>query len=219
MNQKQFNCFMNAHIEKYIESHSSKEPSLLNTLYKETHLHAVHPRMISGHTQGRLLSLLSRLKQPGHILEIGTYTGYSAICLAEGLKPGGKLISIEINDELESINRKYIEKANVADKIELITGDAKIVIPGLKDKFQLIFIDGNKQEYPEYYKLCKAKLAPGGLLIADNALWDGKVITDTTDKQTCGIQKFNRMVQEDPCMKNFILPVRDGLMIAEKVQG
>ncbi len=210
---------MHKDIEFYIDLHSTKEPDVLQALYRETHLHAVHPRMISGHIQGRLLSLLSRLKQPRRILEIGTYTGYSAICLAEGLKPGGKLISIEINDELEAINRKYIEKANMADKIKMLTGDAKNLIPGLKDKFQLIFIDGNKEEYPEYYTLCKAKLAPGGLLIADNALWDGKVITDTTDKQTCGIQKFNRMVQEDPCMTNFILPVRDGLMIAEKLQA
>lgn len=206
-------------IETYIELHSTKESKTLQDLYKETHLHAVHPRMISGHTQGRLLSLLSRLKQPRRILEIGTYTGYSAICLAEGLKPGGKLISIEINDELEAINRKYIEKANMADKIKLLTGDAKNLIPGLKDKFQLIFIDGNKEEYPEYYTLCKAKLAPGGLLIADNALWDGKVTTNSTHPQTLGIQTFNKMITDDSVMRNFILPVRDGLMIAEKLQA
>lgn len=206
-------------IESYIESHSTQASEVLQELFRETHLHALHPRMASGHIQGQFLSLLSRLKQPHHILEIGTYTGYSAICLAEGLKSGGKLISIEINDELEAINRKYIEKAGICDKGQLITGDAKTIIPELTGEFELIFIDGNKQEYPEYYKICKAKLASGGLLIADNALWDGKVTQKTTDPQTRGIQKFNKMVQEDPGMRNFILPVRDGLMIAEKVQA
>ncbi|MGC9332202.1 MAG: O-methyltransferase [Bacteroidales bacterium] len=209
---------MYTNIESYIESHSTEASEVLQELLRETHLHALHPRMASGHIQGRFLSLLSRLKQPHRILEIGTYTGYSAICLAEGLKPGGKLISIDINDELEAINRKYIEKAGMVDKIQLITGDAKTIIPELTGEFELIFIDGNKQEYPDYYKICKAKLAPGGLLIADNAMWDGKVTQKTTDPQTRGIQKFNTMVQEDHGMRNFILPVRDGLMIAEKMQ-
>ncbi|MDA3819966.1 MAG: O-methyltransferase [Candidatus Delongbacteria bacterium] len=210
---------MYINIESYIESHSTEESKVLEELFRETHLHAVHPRMVSGHIQGRLLSLLSRLKQPHRILEIGTYTGYSAICLAEGLKTGGKLISIEINDELEAINRKNIEKAGMCDKVQLITGDAKTIIPELTDEFELIFIDGNKQEYPEYYELSKSKLASGGLLIADNALWSGKVIKTATDPQTREIQKFNNMVQEDPSMRNFILPVRDGLMIAEKIQA
>ncbi|MFO7791310.1 MAG: O-methyltransferase [Bacteroidales bacterium] len=207
---------MYLNIEHYIESHSSKEPGILKSLFRETHLHALHPRMVSGHIQGRLLSLLSRLKQPERILEIGTYTGYSAICLAEGLKTGGKLISIEINDELEAINKKYIEKAGMVDKIQLITGEAKTIIPKLTGVFELIFIDGNKQEYPEYYKICKAKLAPGGLLVADNALWDGKVTKKTNDPQTRGIQAFNKMITGDPDMENFILPARDGLMIGEK---
>jgi len=203
-------------IEQYIHNHSVRESEALKELYRQTHLHAMHPRMASGHIQGRFLSMLSQLKQPKRILEIGTYTGYSALCLAEGLQDNGLLTSIEINDELEDFIRKYIEQAGMQEKINLIIGDAKAIIPGLEDTYDMVFIDGDKRDYPEYFSLCKDKIRPGGLLIADNVLWDGKV-TETPyarDGMTKGIQDFNTLITEDADFENFILPVRDGLMMA-----
>jgi predicted O-methyltransferase YrrM len=206
----------NTELEQYIHNHSVRESEVLKGLYRQTHLHAMHPRMASGHIQGRFLSMLSRLKAPKRILEIGTYTGYSALCLAEGLQDNGLLTSIEKNDELEDFIRRYIEQARMQEKINLIIGDAKTIMPKLKDKYDMVFIDGDKRDYPEYFSLCKDKIRPGGLLIADNVLWDGKVTEtpDSRDGMTKGIQDFNTLITEDADFENFILPVRDGLMMA-----
>ncbi|MFP4664962.1 MAG: O-methyltransferase [Bacteroidales bacterium] len=203
-------------LEKYIRDHSVGEAEVFRELYRQTHLHALHPRMASGHIQGRFLSMLSRLKAPKRILEIGTYTGYSALCLAEGLQDDGLLTSIEINDELEDFIRRYIRQAGMQEKINLIIGDAKTIIPGLEDTYDMVFIDGDKRDYPEYFRICKDKICPDGLLIADNVLWDGKVTEtpDARDGMTKGIQEFNTLITEDADFENFILPVRDGLMMA-----
>ncbi|MGM0626344.1 MAG: O-methyltransferase [Bacteroidota bacterium] len=207
---------LNTELEQYIRNYSVKESEVLKELYRQTHLHAMHPRMASGHIQGRFLALISCLMQPKRILEIGTYTGYSALCLAEGLHADGLLTSIEINDELEDFIRDHIRKAGMKDKINLLIGDAKTVLPDLEAQYDLVFIDGDKRDYPEYFKLCKSKIRPGGLLIADNVLWDGKVTetADSGDEMTKGIQEFNMLITDDPDFENFILPVRDGLMMA-----
>jgi predicted O-methyltransferase YrrM len=207
---------MQLELENYILQHSEPESELLQALYRETHLYAKHPRMASGHIQGRFLALVSQLVCPKRVLEIGTFTGYSALCLAEGLASDGKLITIELDDELEDRIRKYIQRAKLQNQIELLIGDAKHIIPQLNASFDLVFIDGDKREYPEYLKLVKPLLAPGAVLIADNVLWDGKVLESEqeTDNMTRGVQQFNDALQQDSDFQNFILPLRDGLSIA-----
>jgi len=211
---------MQIELDEYILQHSEPESTLLQSLYRETHLYAKHPRMASGHIQGRFLAFVSQLVKPIRILEIGTFTGYSALCLAEGLAPDGKLITIEVDDELEDRIRKFIQKANRQNQIELIIGDAKQIVPKLHAPFDLVFIDGDKREYPDYLKLVKPLLAPGALVIADNVLWDGKVLEpeQKTDDMTRGIQQFNDALQQDSFFQNFILPLRDGLSIAQFIQ-
>jgi len=207
---------MQIELENYILQHSDTESKLLQDLYRETHLYVKHPRMASGHIQGRFLAFLSQLIRPERILEIGTFTGYSALCFAEGLSPNGKLITIEVDDELEDRIRKYIQLAGYQEQIQLIIGDAKQTIPNLDTKFDLVFIDGDKREYPEYLKLVKSCLNPGAILIADNVLWDGKVLESEkeTDKMTHGVQIFNDVLQHDADFQNIILPLRDGLSIS-----
>ena len=205
-------------IEKYILDHSEPESDILRELNRETNVHIYHPRMLSGHLQGRVLKMLSSMIKPENVLEIGTYTGYSAICLAEGLQPNGKIHTIEINDELEDFIRPYIKKAGFENKIILHFGDALKIIPTLNINFDLVFIDGDKREYIEYYNSIINSVIKGGYIIADNVLWDGKVTesNENMDEQTLGIVNFNKMVQEDIRVSNVIFPIRDGMMIMQK---
>jgi len=208
---------MTRKLDQYITSHSSPEDPVLADLYRQTHIRFVNPNMISGHLQGKLLEFISAMINPEFILEIGTFTGYSAICLSKGLKPGGKLITIEINDELESFSHSYFCMAGVDTKIIQLTGNAFEIIPGLDKKFDLVFIDGDKREYTEYYKLIIDKVSPGGFILADNVLWGGKVIeNDTIDMQTLGVIEFNEMIIKEKDIEVVMLPLRDGLMMIRK---
>jgi caffeoyl-CoA O-methyltransferase len=210
---------LNQALQKYIASHSSPEDPILAELDRLTHLKVLNPRMVSGHFQGKLLELFSRMISPESILEIGTYTGYSAICLAKGLSEQGKLITIEKNDEIISFAGKFIEKAGLTDKVEIISGDALDILPGLKSSFDLVFIDADKKEYAQYYDLIFEKVKKGGYIIADNVLWNGKVVEKTppTDKETMGIKVFNEKILNDLRVEVLILPFRDGLSIIRKL--
>jgi len=206
-------------LEKYILNHTDPESDLLYELNRQTHLKVYHPEMLAGQLQGKVLEMLSRMICPENILEIGTFTGYSAICLAQGLQDNGRLYTIESNDELEGMIRKYFDRAGIMDRTELIIGNALEVVPAIDKVFDLVYIDADKREYPEYYKLVIDKVRPGGYIIADNIFWGGKVINDPkeTDEYTKGIMDFNRIVHNDPRVQNVILPVRDGLMVCRKI--
>lgn len=203
----------------YIELHSTEEDELLFNLNRETHLEVVNPRMLSGAVQGRFLEFISRMCHPENILEIGTFTGYSAICLARGLKSGGKLITIENNDELETKILDYFRKAELEDKIELKIGNALEIIPKLDTTFDLIFIDAEKTEYLNYYQLVIDKVDPGGFIIVDNVLWDKKVIDENckSNPETKAIIEFNDFVQADKRVENIILSVRDGISLIRRI--
>lgn len=203
-------------IEQYITNYSENEPEVLQELDRETHLKIMQPRMLSGHFQGRLLSLLSKMVAPKHILEIGTYTGYSAICLAEGLAEGGTLHTIDVNEELEGIQKKYFEKSGNADRIKQYIGDAKEIIPTLPYTFDLVFIDADKKNYTTYFNLIIDKMNKGGIILSDNVLWSGKVVEElkSNDKQTKAILDYNRMLKEDLRVETVLLPVRDGLTMS-----
>lgn len=202
----------------YVKAHSSSEEKILHELDRATHLNILRPRMLSGHEQGMLLYLLVKMLQPNHILELGTYTGYSAISMARGLNSEGTLISIDKNDELLPFAQQYVEKANLQSKIQLLAGDAKTIIPNLTTTFDLVFIDADKAEYITYYNLIFDKVRSGGFILADNVLWDGKVLEENpdTDAQTQGILAFNKYVQNDNRVENLLLPLRDGLSIIRK---
>ena len=205
-------------IEEYLEQHTTPMDEVLHELYRETHLHAMNPRMASGPVQGRFLQLLCQLMQPKKVLEIGTFTGFATICMARGMASDGLLTTIEANEEYEGIIRKYLAKAAVADRVRLIIGDAKEVIPTLEGGFDLVFIDADKISYPSYYDLVIEKLNPGGVILADNVLWEGKVlIVGTKERDTKAIQAFNDKVQNDPRVENVLLPLRDGLMMVRKL--
>lgn len=205
-------------IEEYLEQHTTTMDAVLHELYRETHLHAMNPRMASGPVQGRFLQFLCQLMHPKKVLEIGTFTGFATICMARGMAPEGMLTTIEANEEYESIIRKYLAKAGVADRVRLIIGDAKEVIPMLEDGFDLVFIDADKISYPKYYDLVMGKLNVGGILLADNVLWEGKVLSvDTKERDTKAIQAFNDIIQNDPRVENVLLPLRDGLMMVRKL--
>ncbi|MGD0582590.1 MAG: O-methyltransferase [Bacteroidales bacterium] len=205
---------MERKIENYIISHSSDEDPVLKELYRQTHIRFVNPNMASGNLQGRFLEMISKMISPDNILEIGTFTGYSAICLARGLRPGGRLITIELNDELVSFSNDFFRKADLSGSIEQLTGRAQDVIPGLNIKFDLVFIDGDKREYCEYFRAVKKKVKSGGFIIADNVLWGGKALDESTkDQQTRGIIEFNEMIKSEPGIENVILPLRDGIMV------
>lgn len=208
----------NKSLTDYIKAHSSEETKLLEELDRTTHLGVLRPRMLSGHEQGMLLYLLVRMLQPQRVLELGTYTGYSAISMARGLQKGAQLISIDKNDELLPLAQKFVEKAGLQDKIQLLSGDAKKIIPTLTFNFDLVFIDAHKSEYIAYYDLIFEKLRSGGFILADNVLWNGKVVETQTkpDEQTQGIMAFNTYVQQDERVENLILPLRDGLSIIRK---
>jgi caffeoyl-CoA O-methyltransferase len=209
---------MHSNLEQYLLDHSTPEDPVLEELYRQTHIKFVNPNMVSGHLQGRLLEMLSKMIQPENILEIGTFTGYSAICLAKGLRPGGRLITIELSDELSAFAGSYFEKAGLSSSIEQRTGNALEIIPQLDLLFDLVFIDADKREYVDYYKVLIDKVKPGGFILADNVLWGGKaLVKNTRDPQARGIIEFNEMIREKADIENIMLPVRDGLMIIRKI--
>jgi len=210
---------MNRKLDQYLLDHTSPEDPVLEDLYRQTHIRFVNPNMTSGHLQGKFLEMISKMISPENILEIGTYTGYSAICLARGLKPEGKLITIEINDELTAFAHSYFCQAGVENKITQLTGNALDIIPKLDIKFDLVFIDGDKREYTEYYRQIIEKVKPGGFILADNVLWGEKVLEkETTDPQTRGIIDFNEMLLEEQNIENVLIPVRDGIMLIWKFE-
>lgn len=201
-------------LEEYIEAHTTAPDAVLQELYRHTYLHEMNPRMMSGPVQGKFLQFLCRMLKPQRVLEIGTYTGYAAICIARGLPEGGRLVTIEANREYEDTLRHYFAKAQVAEKIELILGDAKTVIPALNETFDLVFIDADKVSYPTYYNIVMEKVRPGGFILADNVLWDGKVLNaQTKERDTQALIAFNDIVQNDPRVENVLLPIRDGFMM------
>ena len=210
--------FIDDNIFNYSISKSEKESKLLNDLYRETYLKVLNPKMISGHYQGRILSLISKIISPRKILEIGTYTGYSAICLCEGMDKDGVLHTIDNNKELVEIQNKYFKKANLKDKIVQHSGDAKNIIPSIDEEFDIVFIDADKESYPEYYDLIINKVRSGGIIIADNILWSGKILEKIKkdDQATKSIIEFNNKIIKDDRVKNIILPIRDGLNIVRK---
>ena len=205
-------------IEEYILQHIDEEGDLLKNLNRDAHVNLLRPGMLSGHLQGRLLKMFCRLVQPKRILEIGTYTGYATLCLAEGAPDDAEIHTLEVNDELEDFIMKHLHKSKLEDKIHLHIGDALEIIPTLNETFDLVFIDANKRHYCQYYDLIFDKVRPGGLIIADNTLWDGKVLETPhhTDKQTIGIQEFNNMIAKDNRIEKVILPMRDGLTLIWK---
>ena len=204
-------------MDRYLAEHSTGEDPVLAELTRHTHLNEVHPNMISGHVLGSFLTLFSKLTNPSRILEVGTYTGYSAICLARGLKPDGLLTTIESNVELRETALSFFLKAGVSDRIELINGDAMTIIPRLHDRFDLVFLDAGKEEYTGYYDLLIDKVRSGGYILADNTLWGGKVLEDpAADPATLAIHRFNQKVTHDSRVENLLLPIRDGLMIIKK---
>ncbi|MEB2782202.1 O-methyltransferase [Algoriphagus sp. C2-6-M1] len=204
----------------YCEDHSSEEDYLLKKITRETQAKVMMPRMISGHLQGKMLELFTKMQRPKTILEIGTYTGYSGICLARGLGKDGKLITLDINDELETMVRGFFEESGLADQIEYKLGNALEIIPTLPGPFDMVFIDADKSNYSNYYDLIIDKMNPGGIILADNVLWSGKILVEKgkkIDKDTQAILDFNTMIQNDPRVENALLPIRDGVMIARKI--
>lgn len=209
---------MTPELEEYILNHIDKEDELLATLDRDTHLYHLRPRMVSGHLQGRILKMFCRMIRPQRILELGTFTGYSALCLAEGLCEGGEVHTIEIDDEIEDFTRSHLARSPYGNRIKLMIGDAVEIVPTLSDTYDLVFIDANKRDYLKYYELVLPKVRPEGFILADNTLWDGKVVTDphSRDAQTVGIERFNDFIATDNRVEKVILPLRDGLTILWK---
>ena len=208
---------MDSELEKYILDHSTPEDEILEDLFRQTHIRFVNPNMSCGCLQGKFLEMISRMISPDCILEIGTYTGYSSICLARGLKPGGVLITVEPNDEISEFTDQYLKKAGVYERIIRITGRIQDVIGKIDRQPDLVYIDGDKREYIEYFRIAIEKVKPGGFIIADNVLWGGKIVqTDTRDPQTRGIIEFNEMIRRQENIENIILPLRDGIMLIRK---
>lgn len=205
-------------LDQYILEHIDEESDYLKALYRDTHVRLLRPRMASGHLQGRMLKMFVRMIRPQQILEIGTYSGYSALCLAEGLEEGGMLHTFEINDEQEDFTRPWLENSAYADKIKFYIGDALQLVPPMDIQFDLAFVDGDKRKYIEYYEMVLKKLTPGGYIIADNTLWDGHVLEEphSNDYQTIGIKKFNDLIANDERVEKVVLPLRDGLTIIRK---
>jgi predicted O-methyltransferase YrrM len=207
--------FVSKELQDYADLHSQEEPKILQELSRETWQKVLIPRMLSGHFQGRLLALLSKLIKPKQILEIGTYTGYSALCLAEGLAPDGLLHTIDHNEELASIQQKYFNKSPNKNQIKTYLGEALDIIDRFKIKFDLAFIDADKANYPNYFKAIVPKMTHGGLILSDNVLWSGKVLqqVDAKDKDTQALKVYNKLVNDDPRVESILLPIRDGLML------
>ena len=208
---------VSAEIEQYIEQHSTPEGKTLQELNRETHLKIQMPQMLSGHLQGQFLELITTMLRPKRILEIGTYTGYSGICLAQGLTDDGLLYTIDINEELQPMVEKYVERAGLTQKVKQLIGDAREIIPTLNETFDLVFIDADKINDQAYYDLVFEKVRIGGYIIADNVLWSGKVLAEKKDKDTLAIDGYNKKVLADKRVETFILPLRDGLNIARKI--
>jgi len=210
---------INETIQQYCDSYTSSENEVLKQLNRETHANVLQPRMLSGHFQGRLLSMISKMVKPQMILEIGTYTGYSALCLAEGLSEGGKLITIDVNAEREDMVNDYISKAGMTGRIQHIIGDALNIVKTLPHTYDLIFIDADKPNYMRYYEMAIEKLNAGGYILLDNILWSGKVVDEKEllrDKDTQLLHAVNVRVQEDERVENILLPIRDGVMLVRK---
>jgi len=201
---------------KYAEDYTSDESEVLQALRKECYEHYADSSMLSGFFQGRVLSMFSKMIQPKVVLEIGTYLGYSALCFAEGLADGGKVITLDINEETNKVARSFVERSKYADKIEFHLGEAVDVIPTLPETLDLVFIDADKTNYSNYYDLVFDKLRPGGFILADNVLWSGKVLLDEKDESTQALHDFNKMVKADSRVSNVLLPIRDGLMVVRK---
>ena len=210
--------FIDPLLDKYVCEHTANESDLLKKINRETHLEVLQPRMLSGHFQGRVLSMFSKMIRPERILEIGTYTGYSALCLAEGLTPNGKLVTIDINEELASRVRGYFAESPYSQQIEYLIGDAMTIIPNLKSQFDIVFIDADKSNYINYYHLVFSMVKVGGYIIADNVFWSGKVIDASQhDKDTLLLREYNQLVHQDDRVEEVLFPIRDGLMIARKI--
>jgi len=215
---------VNKEIEDYMDEHSSAEDELLHKLYRETQIKTYYPRMVSGKQQGLFLEMISRMIKPKNILEIGTFTGYSGIQMAKGLQEGGKLVTIDINEELETFANKYFQLSGLADKIDFRIGNALEIIPQIDMKFDLVFIDADKEQYIDYYELALQKLNHGAFILADNVLWSGKVLhpdkktskSNKADKETKGIVAFNKHIKEDSRVEKVIIPLRDGITIIRK---
>lgn len=204
-------------IQRYAEQHTSQESELLRKISRDTHAKVTMPRMLSGQLQGRFLAMVSQMIRPHRILEIGTFTGYSALCLAEGLPPGGTLVTIDINEELEDKVRTYFKESGFADRIDYRIGDAATIIPTLGGQFDLVFIDADKENYSRYFDLVIDHVSEGGIILADNVLWSGKVLQEKPDKDTHAIIAFNRKIQVDRRVENILLPIRDGILMIRKV--
>lgn len=212
--------FIDPALLAYCESHTSDEDALLKKITRETQAKVLMPRMLSGHLQGKMLEFFVKMLQPKTILEIGTYTGYSGICLARGLKPGGKLITLDINDELETMVRGFFEESGLGAQIDYKLGNAREIIPTLEETFDLVFIDADKFFYAEYFDLVIDKVNPGGIILADNVLWSGKILVEEgkkIDKDTQALLDFNLKVHQDPRVENILLPIRDGVLMARKL--
>lgn len=212
--------FIPEELDDYVVAHSENEPELLQQLNRETYQKILQPRMLSGHYQGRLLSIISKLVNPKNILEIGTYTGYSALCLAEGMQKNGQLHTIDINEELVAFQRKYFDKSGFGNQIHQHLGNALEIIPELDASFDLIFIDADKTNYPNYFNVIIEKLNPGGIILSDNVLWSGKIL-DTTfkkdDTSTPALIEYNALLKNDKRVETVVLPIRDGLTISRKL--
>lgn len=211
--------FISDELDQYVCKNTSSEPQHLAELNRKTHLEVLQPRMLSGHFQGRVLSMLTHMIKPRRILEIGTYTGYSALCFAEGLTEDGKIITIDVNEELESLVQEFVSKSGLENKVETLIGDATEIIPNLDEEWDIVFIDADKKSYCNYYDLVFDKVKKGGYIIADNVLWSGKVLEDyeKLDRETKVIVDYNTKVQNDPRVENVLFPIRDGLNIARKL--
>ena len=210
--------FLDERLTEYVEQHTKDESAILAKLNRETQAKVIMPRMLSGHLQGRVLSMLSHMIKPQRILEIGTYTGYSALCLAEGLPENGKLITIDINEELHDMVKRYVKESGYENKIEVLSGDATKIIPLLEEQIDLVFIDADKENYALYYDLTFDKLSTGGYIVADNVLWSGNILKpeDEMDSETLALHQFNKKIQSDNRVENVMFPIRDGLMIIRK---
>ncbi len=208
--------FLSPTLESYICDNSEDEPKLLQELTRETHLKVLRPRMLTGHFQGRVLSLLSKIIHPKNILEIGTYTGYSALCLAEGIQKDGQLHTIDVNEELLEIQRTYFDKSGFGNQMVQHLGNALEIIPKLALTFDLVFIDAEKKEYSQYFEAVIQKMRPGGVILSDNVLWTGKVVEtlDPKDKATKALLEYNQMLKEHPKVETVLLPIRDGLTLS-----
>lgn len=210
--------FIDPLLDQYVCEHSSQEGELLKKINRETHLEVLQPRMLSGHFQGRVLSMFSKMIKPNRILEIGTYTGYSALCLAEGLTAEGKLVTIDVNEELENRVRGYFNSSDFSNKITYLVGDAIQLIPTINEKWDIVFIDADKLNYLNYYQLVFDSVKVGGYIIADNVLWSGKVIDPKKqDRETNLLREYNQFVHNDPRVEEVLFPIRDGLMVARKI--